>query len=212
MAKFTPPVSFDTGVANIVAMYDSASPADRVAGTAWYRDAHDAATRIQSGTGLPMVTVVGVLAALSPRNKWSRNVADAAGMAHAFREAGVDAAMAVKVCTFNQNKRKAATILQGVGSLGDVHKVLKGQKLRSFFQCIFSAGQTGDCCIDGHAVSIALGERIPLGKGDKRHSLSAKRYAYYQSLYAAAGAARGVSACTMQAVTWTAYRTQNGIA
>ncbi len=193
--------------ANILAAYDAADADSRLAGAAWYPRAQAAAAAMTAATGLPLVICAGVLAALSPRNRWSRNVADAMAMAVAFVAGGTAAAMEVPVCTFNSNKRKARDILTSAAGRDEVADILSGRKLRSFFGCIM--GDRGaEVCIDGHAVSIAMGCRITL---DKTPSLSAGRYASMQWAYNRAAKARGVSAATMQAVTWCAFRTQHSI-
>ena len=192
---------------NILSAYDRADEDERLSGAAWYPRAQAAAAAMVAATSLPLVTCAGVLAALSPRNRWSRNVADAMAMAVAFVAGGTAAAMAVPVCTFNSNKMKARDILTSAGGRDEVADILSGRKLRSFYGCIL--GDRGaEVCIDGHAVSIALGERIPL---DSTPSLSAGRYASMQWAYNRAAAARGVSAATMQAVTWVSFRTTHGI-
>lgn len=191
---------------NILACYDAADEVERVAGGGWYPAAQDEARRLVDAYGVSLNVAAGVLAALSPRNRWSRNVADAAGMVAAFHVGGTSAAVGVKVCTFTPNKMKAIAILEAVSPTADeVAAILSGRKLRSFFGCIIGAA---DCCIDGHAVAIALGKRIVLSKTP---SLSASRYAAYQVAYGMAAQARGISASTIQAVTWVAYRNSHGI-
>ena len=192
---------------NILSCYDAANADARLSGGAWYPRAQKAAKAMSTATALPLTICAGVLAALSPRNRWSRNVTDAAAMAVAFVSGGTVAASAVKVCTFNSNKQKALAILTSDADRDGIARILSGRKLTSFYGCIM--GDRGaEVCIDGHAVSIALGTRITL---DKTPSLSAGRYATMQVAYNMAAAARGVSAATMQAVTWVSYRTGHSI-
>jgi hypothetical protein len=83
-----------------------ASQADIVSGLHWYQRAHDLAVKfIHEYDGLTMGQAVGVIAALSPNNKWERNCIDAEAMIKTWSIGG-DYNM-IKVCTFNPNKRKA---------------------------------------------------------------------------------------------------------
>jgi hypothetical protein len=57
-----------------------------------------------------MGQAMGVIASLSPNNKWERNCIDAEAMIKTWSIGG-DYNM-IKVCTFNPNKAKAIAILE----------------------------------------------------------------------------------------------------
>ena len=204
-------MNVDTMVSNILAVYDGATPDQRHAGMGWYPTALRSAEGIALGTGLPIATVVGVMAALSPSNKWARNVADTAALCHAFKLGGRAAALEVPTCTFNTMKHRGLEVLalpspcpEAIASI--IHGK-KGRKVRSFFHCIRSGGQQ-DVCIDGHAYNITVGTRAALHKVP---SLGQGKYAWLQVAYATAAEARGVLPSEMQAVTWVAWRATHGI-
>ena len=77
-------------------------------GKAWYRDANQWCEKLAVQYGYPTYIVAEVLSALSPRNKWQRNKADAEAVLSAVRNN--EPMESVKVCTFNNNKEKAFDI------------------------------------------------------------------------------------------------------
>ena len=70
-------------IAAILATYREASEDQRSAGAAWYPTAGRMVSAIADSAGLPAVRVAFAMAALSPRNPWRWNVADAYRYAHA---------------------------------------------------------------------------------------------------------------------------------
>ena len=110
-----------------------------------------------------------MIAALSPRNKWSRNVIDAENLIEAFTRDS-ESAVNIKVCTFNKNKEKALKILENKDDffVDTTRDILKGPKLIEFFNCI--CGNKDDVCIDGHAYCIWNGSRY--NKRDRQWALN----------------------------------------
>lgn len=97
--------------ANLRHWYRQSSQRQRDAGRVWYEEAQDTAEFISRLTAIPQVRVAGVISALSPNNKWNRNRLDALRVCDAVaRDLPEDA---VKVCTYNSNKRKAFAIARG---------------------------------------------------------------------------------------------------
>jgi hypothetical protein len=108
---------------------------------------------------VPVYIVVAVIAALSPNNKWSRNVANAATLIAAFiRGDGIDA---VKVSTYHKMKQKAWDILAARPDYDGAKAMLKGQKITSFFCDIMGEFNV---TIDGHARQISGSVNIALCK------------------------------------------------
>lgn len=187
----------------ILAVFFNATPAEIVDGAQWYVRAKDAAVLIVERYGLSLETVVGVIAALSPNNKWERNVTDADQLCRAFTLGGHPAADSIKVGTYKANKLKALRILSGEPPLS----VLGGLKVRAFYGCIM--GDTVSVCVDGHTYAIWMGERIPTTKTAK---ISPKLYAAISADYIKAAETinnvmgANYSASQIQAITWIAYR------
>lgn len=192
-------------VENILAMYRKATPEERAAGIAWYRNARQAGEEIAERHGVSLRVAVGVMAALSPNNKWERNVKDADLLIGAYING--DHVEGVAVCTYNKMRAKAWAILEAMPE-DDQHmiRLLNGQKIVSFF-CNIMGHDT--CTIDGHALNIARGERVNLS--DNRTNIGKKLYSELQDAYTVAGHAGKLKAYEMQAVTWLVWRRLHGI-
>jgi len=199
-------------VENIKAIYQLASAQEIVNGKAWYPTANAIAEQLAESYDVRKFCAIGVLAALSPRNKWNRNVIDAETLISAYVDAGSDQALLTKVCTFGANKAKAVKILEldssrgedGV-SFGEVLAILSGPKLREFASCIHGLE---DVCIDGHAWCIHQGGRVSL-KDVPAIGVQLRRE--IKDDYRQAAADLGVSASEVQAITWVAWRRIHGI-
>lgn len=190
---------------HIVGMLSLASATDIEVGRQWYQRAYDLAVRfIHTYDGLMLGQAIGVIAALSPNNKWLRNCQDAESMIRLWHQ-GQDPRQA-KVCTFNSNKDKAARILESA-DVEAIEEILSGQKVVAFYRCI--SGYKDTVCVDGHAYAIWLGERVPT---TQTPSISKSAYAAITRSYVLASE-RSVEACghqltpaQVQAVTWVTYR------
>jgi hypothetical protein len=191
-------------VDNILAVYRQATPDEKRDGVVWYAEALASCMNISNDTSVPLHIVVGVCAALSPNNKWDRNVQNARDLIVAFING--DYIDSVKVSTYHAMKRKAWGILEAMPDHDGVIALLNGQKIVSFYRNI-----VGDdtCTIDGHARNIYYGERV--GLTNDKSNVGKREYAEIQSAYVKAGKkvrlnGRSLKAFEMQAITWVAWR------
>jgi hypothetical protein len=191
-------------VDNILAVYRQATPNEKRDGVVWYAEALASCMNISNDTTVPLHIVVGVCAALSPNNKWDRNVQNARDLIVAFING--DYIDSVKVSTYHAMKRKAWGILEAMPDHDGVIALLNGQKIVSFYRNIM-----GDdtCTIDGHARNIYYGERV--GLTNDKSNVGKREYAEIQSAYVKAGKkvrlnGRSLKAFEMQAITWVAWR------
>lgn len=190
-----------TNVQNIKAIHRLATATETAEGKAWYPTAQAIARNLASRYGIHEAEAAGVIAALSPRNRWERNVHDAEALISAYVAAGAEQAMLTKVCTFTNNKKKAVRILAaGVLTDADVLEILSGPKLREFYSCI--RGIT-DVCIDGHAFCIWNGGRTGLADVP---AIGVKLRREIKADYAQAAEDLGLTAAALQAITWVAWR------
>jgi hypothetical protein len=195
-------MAFKISHGSILAVFFQASSAEVMAGRRWYGDALEACKTIAATYGLSVDTVAGVVAALSPNNRWERNLVDAENICKLYTLGGYDDAAQCKVSTFHANKRKALQILKGTEPL----EALGGLKVKAFYQCIINLPAV---CVDGHAYAIWKGERIPTTKTPK---ISAKLYdaiaADYQHAADTINGIIGTEFCAaqVQAITWCAWR------
>lgn len=190
---------------HIAGMLQLASVADIAEGKHWYQRAYDLAVQlIHAYQPLTLGQAIGVIAALSPNNKWHRNCQDAERLIKAWYVGGD--LMSVKVCTFNTNKQKAIAILESPDSEA-IESILNGRKVVAFYRSI--SGYKDSVCIDGHAYAVFVGERIPTTKtpniGKALYEAIARSYCLV--------AERSVELCghaltpaQVQAVTWVTYR------
>ena len=150
----------------IVARFSLATSQEVQLGCDWYSSAFKIALRIANKYRTRVEVAAGVIAALSPSNKWERNVYDAEALikvwrAGAAREDVLDPDNPIiKVCTYLGQKTKAWDILTTDDPVVDI---LKGVKTIEFFNCITNP-KLDDVCIDGHAYSVWLGSRVPVDK------------------------------------------------
>ena len=206
-------------VKNIIAMRRKAKPADVAHGIAWYAEAYEQCRIIADRHDLPIYIVAGVVAALSPNNRWSTNVTNAYDLINAWHND--DTPDNVSVCTYNAMKLKAWSILREMPDryeendtliVDEVKTILNGKKIVCFYENIM-----GDdtCTIDGHARNIAYNERVNLT--DNKTSIGVKEYANLQDAYRIAASrcrvnGRRLKAYELQAITWVTWRKLHGIA
>jgi hypothetical protein len=143
---------------HIVARFMDATSGEIEYGKQWYSIAYAIADRISLAYGLNTETVAAVIAALSPNNKWERNIKDAENVVAAYMLGGVEDALNVKVCTYKKNLAKAVDCLNSCHC--DYESLLKGPKVIEFYHSILGAND--DVCIDGHAYSVWFGERLTM--------------------------------------------------
>ena len=191
---------------NILAVFFSASQAEIQEGRAWYDQADLACRAIAETYNVEggHQRVAAIIAALSPNNRWDRNVRDAEALIKAYTfGADLDA---IKVSTYSKNKNKAIRILNGEA----IEDVLGGLKVIAFYNCI-SGGD--DVCVDGHAFSIWTGQRISTTKTPK---ISPKLYGQIAHDYRIATFTinKITGDCLIpsqvQAITWITWRNLYG--
>ena len=198
------------GTRNILAVYDLATTGERREGMEWYNRANRVAADIASEHGISLETAAGVIAALSPNNRWERNVVDAENVIRAYSIGGAEEAERVKVCTYGKMRTKAIQILEAT-SIVDHASILNGRKITAFYECII--GRQDAVCIDGHAYSIWFGDRLTMKQVP---NIGKKLYAEIVSDYVEAARilsedGTSVTAFEVQAVTWCAWRRLHGV-
>ena len=191
-------------VNHIVGTFMLATSAEVQHGVQWYENAYQIAKRISLQSGLNTETVAAVIAALSPNNKWERNIKDAENVIAAFMCGGVSDAQAVKVCTYGKNLAKAIAILEADHC--DYESILSGPKVTEFYHCII--GET-DVCIDGHAYSIWFGERLTMKEvpsiGKKLRQTIKNDY-IAATLFINENSDEQFTPAQIQAITWVTHK------
>jgi hypothetical protein len=185
VSKATFGVSHETIVRRILATFDKATPSDLESGATWYNEAGTLAENMAGAHHMTVEQTASVLAALSPRTTWSRNVIGAA----ALLNGGADAARRVG-CIGANVKRAVRCVDQGYAGLGN------GPKTHAFARNI--AGDREAVTVDVWACRVADLDETRLGR---KGAYDAVAHAYR-----VAARRRGVDPATMQATTWVVAR------
>lgn len=114
-------------------LFHQATTTQKINGMNWYYKAYVYAKNIADKHHMSPKNVIGIISALSPNNKWERNLIDA----ESFIERPL---LDTKVCTFGNNRVKAQNIYGSLGT-NQIRSHLGGRKTKSFFDNILSAGQ-----------------------------------------------------------------------
>lgn len=179
-------------VRNIINSYERASVEDVNCGNTWYAEAKRWCVEVALKLDVPVSTVVGVVAVLSPQCRWSRN-----------KELAIELFI-TGTASFATKQRldKALRLLNGTAAPYDV---LTTEKVRNFYNNIMSAGSCDCVTVDTHAIAIAFG-RKPTAKEAKAIFDSPNKYDVIAEAYRTAAKAMNVSPPVMQAVTWCVQR------
>ena len=191
-------------VDNIISVYRMATPEEKRDGIVWYANAYADCKRIAVDCDVPIHIVVGVVAALSPNNKWDRNVTNARDLIEGYLNG--DYVENIKVSTYNAMKNKAWSILETMPDNDNVITILNGQKITSFYQNIMGYDT---CTVDGHAKNIFYGVRR--GLTDDKTNVGKREYKEISQAYVDAGKrvrvnGRPLKAFEIQAITWVVWR------
>lgn len=177
---------------HITATYRAATDAERVEGKSWYGTAREVAVTLDPADP---VRAAAVLAVLSPRLHWDRNVT-----------AAVDAYAGRVPKVLGVNARKAKAILEGA----DADDVVSGPKVRAFWHAIVNPSDPRAIVIDRHAFDVAAGTVLD---DEQRGKLLGRKGAYDDVCKLYVTAARiltreygELSPVEVQATTWVAWR------
>jgi len=190
---------------NIIAIYKLAKPSEIKHDLTWYVNANSDCKEIAEKLELPLHIVIGVVSALSPNNKWERNVINAEDLCTAFIN-GQDMD-SIKVSTYHKMKEKAWSILETMPTYDETIEILNGKKIVSFFRNI--SGDETDITIDGHARNIYYNDKQ--GLTTPNTNIKKNEYKDIQKAYLRASKKLGIKAYELQAITWVAWRRIHGI-
>jgi len=193
---------------NILSIYNLATPEEIEHGVTWYAKAYCESMKISEDLNIPIHIVVGVVAALSPNNKWDRNIENARTLCEAYIKG--DSIDSFKVSTYGKMKEKAWSILDAMPDYEETKRILNGQKIVCFFENIMGENT---CTVDGHAYNIYHAKRVGLTGSI---SIGKKEYQTIQKAYQTAGMVTSINnkplkAYEMQAITWVVWRRIHGI-
>ena len=176
----------NTYIKNIEKVLSKATNKNYLNGMTWYDRAHKHCKMLSEVYNIPLFQVVGILAALSPRNKWERNLKDVEQVILQGNKA--------RVGTFNKMKHKAVLCLKAKNE-HEVIKILNGVKITSFFKNIFYI-KDNSVTIDVWAMRVV----------DFEGNLTAKRYKEIERAYISVANKYEMLPKQVQAITWGVVR------
>jgi hypothetical protein len=187
---------------NILEMFNRANDLEIDNGMCWYEVANKEARQIQvkSNQGLKLNQICGIIAALSPRNKWYRNLIDAENLAVCY-DGTLPSLLNFKCATFSSNKLKAILIASMDNPTdSEVLAILGGDKVRSFYHNILNPDGKVEVTLDGHAICVALGNRhVGIVATGMIYKQLVNMYSYQADLL-------NILPSQLQAITWLSYR------
>ncbi len=160
--------------------YVGASPESRAEGWRWYTDARGVVLLMAVEFNRPPSVVAGVIAALSPRQQWLRNLRVAALVLDGKRGYGL-----------SDGRRKAKRIIGGIPPL----EVLGGPKTRAFYRALMG---------DDNAVVIDIWMLRCVGW--PRDACTVNQYAAFEMQLSFEASVLQVPPAVMQAVVWCETR------
>lgn len=140
--------------AKIIKLFNSTSRDNLDNGMQWYENAYMDSYLLSVKHDINLSKVVGIMAALSPNNKWDRN------------KINTDMFLSVpsletKVCTFMNQRKKAISIYNGTGNVEEIESTLNGIKTKNFFNNILFYGDSENVTVDMWAFrSVGVEEKL----------------------------------------------------
>lgn len=190
-------ISFRRACLNIESVWRQCTPGDIESGALFYPLAGEMIRDIGRLSGDSPETVASVVAQLSPRTTWARNVAGAYALCVAGeRHPGIMA---------GNFDRAVATIEAGRSGLDPIATV-KGPKTNSFARNLM--GDREAVTIDVWAARIALDPDWRRGAEPERILAKAGAYTAIANAYRVTAGRLGIEPTTLQAATWV--RARNG--
>jgi len=125
----------------IAKLFNQSSPQNYTNGMIWYHKANTIAEVLAKKHNISKIRVIGILAALSPNNKWERNQIDVDLF---LTRPSID----TKVCTFMNQRKKALEIYYGNGTIKHIEKTLNGIKTKNFFNNILNYDTSDHVTVD----------------------------------------------------------------
>lgn len=177
------------GVKNIIKVYNQATPEEKDYWGRWYHNAKTDVQELAVQFNLPFPVVAGIVAVLSPGNKWSMNLLAAERLLQGQS----------KINAYPRQVQRARRILE-TGDIG----LVSGPKVTVFFNSLVDPKMVEkDMVLDGHAINIWRGEKVSLK--NLTYPNSKERTQMIQD-YQTAAKELGVPVQAVQAVTWYIWK------
>lgn len=180
-------ISKERAVKNIIKVYSL----KQVTQTSWYEEAHNFCISLSVETKLPLINVIGVVAALSPVKRWSENKR----IARLLITKGERYHML-------QFHNKALAILEA-STIEEIEFILGGNKITSFFRNILFYKTSKDVTIDRHALHVIFGKVLAESYGI---GITNNCYEFFKQCYVVAAKKVDLAPLELQAIVWETWR------
>lgn len=205
-------ITLRTAVSRILVTFDRATPADVSAGASWYgADAANLISDIARLGNVSRAAAAAVVAQLSPRTTWGRNVSAATALCLAYGQGGPDRAQraydaARAVGAMGANVDRALVALTAYADGADPIATVNGPKTGAFARNL--TGDRDAVTVDVWAARVALSPSWQRGQDDNSETVLGRSgvYGALSQAYRVAARRRGVDATTMQATAWIVVR------
>lgn len=175
----------------LIELYNQADETTKSHGIGWYALANKRAKELCLKHNKPMYIVAGIIVALSPNNKWERNLIDADKFL-------ASPSLETKVCTFMKNREKALKIMKAKNAHEVLH-LLNGRKTVSFYHNIMRYKTSQVVMVDLWMFRIA----------SLTHN--AKNYELISQGVLDASKHLGILPHQLQAIVWSVVRPSKGV-
>lgn len=168
-------------------------------GLTWYHSARIHCNIIAQKYGVTTELVASVMAALSPRNRWARNIRDC----HDIVQYMCDDTCHIMpvVCTYGANKDKAIELCNTDLNHAQRLAILNGRKVQSFYCNIL--GLDDKVTIDSWIDQAYSGKYKTV---KKRKALGLKRYKAIENDFISLSIKYNLKAYQIQAIVWLAFQ------
>lgn len=184
---------------NLRAWYNSTNPRQKRDGKAWYKQANQFTENLAERSGHDSYTIASVISALSPRNKWDRNLIDAEAVTWAqARGLSPDE---VKVSTFNKNKYKAFRLLHHADSITEA-----APKTHSFAMNVGKLSSDHVTIDSWHLRACQCKPRKAVKPKEVQESVTPKQYNRIKELTMEVAKEFNLKGYEFQAIVWIAIK------
>lgn len=188
---------------NIVKLIDQIEDVDMVNGLDWYKNARVYCYKLSLKYDVPYIKVCGVMAALSPRNKWERNKIDTENLIRFYL--GLTKKRPL-FGTYSKMVEKAIDIMDIGYNINYIRRTLNGPKITAFFNNIYDTDNS-DVTVDTWMHLAALGKYMSI---DERPSLKKKDYQEIETVIKELAIDVQLRPYELQAVLWCTIKRLNG--
>lgn len=177
---------------HIDAHYQNATQAQNDEGKQWYFDANTFCYSLSLEYQVPLATVVGILAVLSPQCAWLTNKEATRDILHT--------GTTTRQC-YPDNIKKAQRILHGETFQDVMNHKRYGRKVRAFYDNILQPSESTLVTVDTHAARAAF-NRFDLTQSEIRWVFECGGNPIIQDAYRQVAKVYGVSPLHLQATVW----------